>query len=114
MKFIAAMKEVGLNFENKETGIRNYHWLATKSGYHLSVQCSKIHYSSPREMLNLECYENFEIAIMDEAGSFAYPAILDDFSRSLDLKSHFDGSIFIFVPKDLVEDLYTFLNGGNL
>lgn len=112
MKFIAAMNEAGISYESKELDMRNYHWILSKSGYFLSVQCSKFHYCYPRETLDLECYEDFEIAIIDKTGNFAYPPMLEDFNRNIELKERFEGSVFPYVPKDLVEDLYNFMNKG--
>ena len=107
--FIQELLKTRTLFENKEMDIRNFDKLETKSGYGMSIQCSKYHYCTPRETTGIEKYESFELAIFSEH-NFVYPEILKDFPRKNELDECYEGQVFGYVPKDLVEDLYNFLN----
>lgn len=104
------MKEmIKLGGRNRSYGFRIFPHILTKKGYMLSIQCSEFHYCSPREILALDAYSKFEVAIIKQ-GEFVYPTELNDFSRKQELDECFEGSVFGYVPKDLVEDLFNFLN----
>lgn len=107
MKFIEAMLEKGV--VNEAYWTRVFRKIPTKSGYKLSVQASETHYCSPKETIALNLYDKFELAITLNS-EFVYPDILNNFKRNKELYSYYDGTIFSYVPKDLIEDLYNYLN----
>ena len=107
--FIKVLSETIILLENKEMHIRIFDKIKTKSGYGLSIQCSEYHYCTPRETINVEKYDSFELAIF-RGHNFVYPKILDNFPRKNELDECYKGEVFGYVPKDLVEDLYNFLN----
>lgn len=107
--FIKAMLKTKINYRNDELGMRIYNHIKTISGYELSIQCSEHHYCTPRKLNGLNSYDEFEIAIFKE-GDFVYPSVLNDFPRKKELDICYEGTVFGYVPKDLVEDLYNYLN----
>lgn len=107
--FIKAMLKAKVAYTAPEMGMRIYNHLDTKAGYKLSVQASENHYCTPRELVGLKYYEEYEIAIMKN-GDFIYPDELKSFPRKDELDECHEGTIFAYVPVDLVEDLYNFLN----
>ena len=107
--FMQALSKTITLFENKEMDIRNFDKIETKSGYDLSIQCSRHHYCTPRKTIDIENYDSFELAIF-RGRSFVYPKILDNFPRKNELDECYEGQVFGYVPKDLLEDLYNFLN----
>ena len=53
---------------------------------------------------------NFEYIKDNE---FIYPNILENFHRKDESDECYEGTVFGYVPKDLVEDLYNYLNNFN-
>lgn len=89
------------------------------NGYNLSIQASFNHYCEPRETLNkLDLYSRYELAILNHVGEF-YNLNNDDtlkkFDRWTELLERVDGNInsdcvvFGYVPIDLLNDLYLYL-----
>lgn len=109
LNFIKEMLKEEPEYINDLIGMRICKHLPTKSGYSLSVQCSETHYCIPRKLTDIDLYEAYEFAIFME-NEFVYPSNLVNFSRKDELEECYDGSIFSYVPKDLVEDLYNYLN----
>lgn len=111
MNFMLEMHRVGEEYRNEEMGTRMFKKLKTIAGYDLSVQCSRYHYCMPRETIDIELYDMFELAIFWQ-GEFIYPSILENFPRKNELDECYEGQIFGYVPSDLVEDLYKYLNNN--
>lgn len=109
LNFIKAMLKSKVHYKKEEIGIRIFNHIVLDNGYRVSIQCSEYHYCTPRKLDELNSYDTFEVAILLE-GEFVYPSVLENFSRKKELDEYFDGSIFGYVPKDLVEDLYNYLN----
>lgn len=109
LNFIKAMLKAKPYYRNDELGIRNYNHIDTSSGYKMSIQCSEYHYCMPRKLNGLKSYDAFELAILSE-NDFVYPSILNSFNRKKELDECYEGTVFGYVPKDLVEDLYNYLN----
>ena len=81
--------------------------------YKLSVQASKGHYCHPRETMNINFYSSYEMAIITEQGNFLdihKSSTIRKFPRYSELLGYYDGSIFVYLPTDLLNDLYLFLN----
>lgn len=109
LNFIKAMLKAKPKYRNDLIGMRIYNKIPTESGYNLSIQCSESHYCIPRKLLGLNSYNAFEVAIFWQ-GNFTYPSELNDFPRKIELDECYEGTVFGYVPKDLVEDLYNYLN----
>lgn len=109
LNFIKAMLKVKPKYKNENIGMRIYNRVPTEKGYDLSIQCSEGHYCTPRKLLGLNSYDTFEVAILWQ-GNFIYPSELNNFPRKSELDECYEGTVFGYVPKDLVEDLYNYLN----
>ena len=110
--FIKAMLKAKVSYKYEDFGMRIFNHIDTKSGYKISVQCSEHHYCTPRKLMGIKYYEEFELAIMKE-DRFTYPSILDNFHRKSELDECYEGTVFGYVPRDLVEDLFNYLNNFN-
>lgn len=110
--FIKAMLKSDVKCESEKMGVRVLNYIDTNSGYKLSIQCSEHHYCTPRKFLGIKYYDKFELAIFED-DEFAYPNILEKFHRKDELDECYEGTVFGYVPKDLVEDLYNYLNNFN-
>lgn len=106
--FLKEMIKVKPNIRT-EHGLRIYNHIETKSSYRISVQCSKYHYCTPRKTIGITKYKTYEVAIMGGCG-FTHPRVLKYFHRKEELDRCYEGTVFSDVPKDLLEDLYNFLN----
>lgn len=109
LNFIKAMLKAKVHYKDETAGIRIFKRVSTESGYELSIQCSEFHYCTPRRLNGLNSYDTFEVAIFWQ-GNFTYPSELDNFPRKKELDECYEGTVFGYVPKDLVEDLYNYLN----
>lgn len=109
LNFIKAMLKASIQSKHETLGIRIFNGVPTELGYHMSIQCSEHHYCSPRKLIGLNSYDTFEVAIFLE-NKFVYPSELENFSRKKELDEYYEGTVFGNVPKDLVEDLYNYLN----
>lgn len=87
--------------------------------YKLSIQGSTGHYCSPRETIHPSRYYTMELAIFRLKGGFlkvSKSSILRKFERYDELCERADGPmsgttvVFGYVPIDLIEDLYQYLN----
>lgn len=107
--FIKAMLKEGYNFKKIETGGRIYNHIQTKSGYNLSIQCSTFHYCEPNKLIAIQNYKTYEIAIIKN-NEFIQPN-LEDFKH--DMEEYNCGGVYGYVPKQIVEDLYNYLNKEN-
>lgn len=82
--------------------------------YRLSIQASKNHYCTPREIFSsYDFYESFEMMVLKKDGKsiqFKKSSKFRNFPRYRELLRFYDGNgIFGFVPKDIIEDLITYL-----
>ena len=85
-------------------------WIAVNDEYCLSVQCGIGKYSIPRENVDLEEYTHFELAFIYEGLlSDGHCKLLEGFRRKEELQKYQEGTIYPYVPKDLIEDLYKYL-----
>lgn len=75
---------------------------------YFSIQASWGHYCTPRStLLDLEEYTHWEVAFFEEGGSFLpIESILPNFPSLAEIEHYFEGSVYPYVPKDLVEELY--------
>ena len=93
---------------------------AVKAGkYKMSVQGSTTHYCSPRTTLPVEDYALMELALFNKRGwlHIKRSKTLKAFPRYNELLERADGvnssaPVFGYVPVDLLNDLYIYLNGA--
>ena len=85
-------------------------WISINDEYCLSIQCGEGKYSIPRKNIDLTEYTHFEIAFIYEGSlSNRHDELLKGFSRKEELQEYQEGTIYTYVPKDLIEDLYKYL-----
>lgn len=113
------LKELNVSFEEVFEGLANlYHedlpngiricsWIPINKNYHLSVQASALHYSTPRAFVPLEDYSAFEVALIHKGELSSFKKVLKKFPRKDEL--NMDESVLGYVPKDLVNDIYLYL-----
>ena len=91
-------------------GFRFCEWIEINDEYYLSIQCGEGKYSIPRINVDLDQYTHFEIAFIYEGElSDMNNDILKGFKRKEELQEYQEGTVYPFVPKDLIEDLYKHL-----
>lgn len=87
--------------------------LIRTSEYALSVQASEYTYCTPRRNLDdLTDYTHMEMAVMySDNNGYDYDFVdasrhFLDFPRRDELEQFFEGSVYAYVPVDLIEDLF--------
>ena len=84
-------------------------WIEIKDDYCLSVQCGVGKYSIPRENVDLGQYTHFELAFIYKGTlSNRHDELLKGFNRKEDLQEYKEGTVYMYVPKDLIDDLYNY------
>jgi hypothetical protein len=77
-------------------------WISIQAGYGL--------YSTPQQTFkDLDNYSHWEFAIFNGEGFISVKDILPDFPSLAELDLYFGGSVYAYVPTDLVEELYLVL-----
>lgn len=77
----------------------------------LSVQASEYHYCHPRQTIELENYESYEIAMLNVVTGdfidicFEHP----NFPYCEELSSCYEGTVYAYVPIEIVAELYDYL-----
>ena len=85
-------------------------WISINDEYCLSIQCGKGKYSIPRDTVDLREYTHFEIVfIYGGRLSTGHDKLLEGFNRKEELQEYREDTIYSYVPKDLIEDLYAYL-----
>jgi hypothetical protein len=76
----------------------------------LSIQASAAHYCRPRTTMDyLNEYSHMEIALMDENQDFVtITEVCPEFASLTEIESYCDGSIYAYVPVDLVDELFQY------
>jgi hypothetical protein len=86
---------------------RQFDPIKLKNDLWLSIQASYAHYSRPRETFdNLEDYTHWEMALFTKEEFICVSQVVPDFNSLAELELYFEGSVYPYVPKDLVEELY--------
>lgn len=93
---------------------------AIKAGkYKMSIQGSTRHYCSPRMTLPIEDYDRMELALFNknEWLHITRSSVLKSFPRYDELlerayRVNSAAPVFGYVPVDLINDLYIYLNGA--
>ncbi len=110
-KLREVMKKTG---NNAGEGIRMFERINVGSSIELSVQASYTHYCTPRKTINIKDYTAMELAIMRKKTFLNIFDISDDPVLVTKLRKHFDGSIYSYVPVEIIEDLYQALKRGEI
>ena len=85
-------------------------WININDEYCLSIQCGEGKYSIPRGNVDLGEYTHFEIAFIYEGLlTDENSELLEGFNRKEELQEYQEGTVYPYVPKDLIEDLYKYL-----
>ena len=110
-----------LQKQEKAFSTEDYRMLkAVKAGsYFLSIQGSNTHYCTPRQSLPVDIYSSMELAIINKKGSLVSinrSNLIRKFSRYSELVErayslNSKATVYGYVPVDLINDLYCFLNG---
>ena len=107
-QFIEVMNQIRTT--NQHEQFRLFPHLPTASGIWMSIQGSTFHYCEPRETLaDLNEYHAFEVALFGESKRMIHQR-LAQFPRKDELGEIEGDLVFPYLPKDLVEDLYRWLN----
>jgi hypothetical protein len=78
-----------------------------KDDISLSIQASYGHYCTPRLTLSdLNDYSSMEFALIKEGEFIQVKDILPNFSALEEIEEYFDGSVYGYVPVNLIEELY--------
>ena len=75
--------------------------------FHLSIQASGCHYCTPRVTMAYKYYEAFEVAICQGDKMISAKELFSENDElAVELDKYFGGSVFGYVPSELVERLY--------
>lgn len=108
MEFIEKLKNNGLFYENHNLKIRVFNPIKLKNDYEFSIQGSANHYCYPKDTIDIENYDSYELAFLLQ-NNFAEPKELKNFKRYDELQKYkSECSYYEFVPKEFVEELYLF------
>ena len=89
-------------------GMRCCKWIRINDELALSIQASNIHYCIPRKLIELDKYTHFEMAIIINNTISYDTSVLKGFSKYNELMEYYQGGIFAYVDKELLEELYTY------
>lgn len=96
-------------FNSKDImGFRTCKWLRINDELSLSIQASNMHYCTPRVFTDLDKYTHFEMAIILNDKLNYNPAPLKDFYKFDKLMEYYEGGVFAYVDKELLEELYIY------
>lgn len=78
---------------------------------YISIQASGAHRCTPqRTTHDLESYSHWEFAFIIDERFVRATDVFPEFASLAELELYFQGSAYLYVPKDLVEELYLALN----
>jgi hypothetical protein len=109
-KFIKELKErdFGERMDSHLSEYRQFEPIRIHDNLWFSIQASYAHYSTPRTTYreDLEIYTHWEIALFDKDEFRSVSDVMPDFPALAEMELYFEGSVYPYVPKDLVEELY--------
>ncbi|MGG2024239.1 hypothetical protein AB1282_00375 [Gottfriedia sp. S16(2024)] len=93
---------------DEDTTFRMFKGIKINDNLWLSIQASYGHYCTPRKTLkNIEDYTNMEFALMNGEREFvSLTDILPTFSKLDEINECFEGSVYCYVPVDLIDELF--------
>ncbi|MGM0846934.1 MAG: hypothetical protein ACQEUT_18400 [Bacillota bacterium] len=100
------LRKENLPFFRSGMGMQSFNGIEVSGGVRLSIQASFYHYSTPRATLPVGVYTAMEMAIIKD-GRFASASEVSSNPELFgQLDEYFDGSVFGYVPVELIEQLY--------
>lgn len=100
-------EEYSMRRDDNKLKYRQFEPIKLTNDLWLSIQASYAHYSRPRETFNdLEEYTHWEMAIFTKEDFISASQVVPDFDSLAELELYFEGSVYPYVPKDLIEELY--------
>jgi hypothetical protein len=94
-------------YVDRKSMVRVFEPIRLNANLWLSIQASYAHYCTPREtILDLEGYSHWEIALFDKDNFVSVTSVLPEFLSLAEIELYFEGQVYPYVPKDLVEELY--------
>ena len=118
MEFFDELIEDSNSEKMREIGVFGYEetprtFLHIESGdIRLSVQASCVHYCHPRiTSMYLEDYSSMEFAMIKGDSFTSVEEIFPDSDLQEKLEPYFDGTVYGFVPVELINKLYLALKG---
>lgn len=115
MKFFGALKEQDFGMDRVHNGhtYRQFAGIMINDNLWLSIQASFAHYSRPRETLtDLNKYSHWEVAVFDREEFLRVSDVLPHFPSSVEMELYYDGSVYPYVPADLVEEVFLAFTEG--
>lgn len=116
MEFLKHLKNI---YNNKDLenvylvcGLTNYdlpqksNGIVFNNNMYLSVQGSFGHYCTPRKTLPYDKYTRMEFALVDASDNFKD---VKDYLDTTEYDEYFDGSVYGYVPIEMIEKLYQVL-----
>ncbi|MCA1021586.1 hypothetical protein [Halobacillus litoralis] len=87
-------------------GFRMLQGIKLGNGVHLSVQASSNHYCSPRKTIDLTDYDEMELAVFKDNQFASVTDVIDNNPLAQKFEEHYEGTVYGFVPVELIEELY--------
>lgn len=99
-----------MNVKAEVDNFRLYNKINFNNCVELSVQASYGHYCNPRKTTHLNEYNNMELAILKNDEFVTISDVTNDKCLIERLNSCFEGTVYGFVPIELIEELYLTLS----
>lgn len=104
-----ALKETPMSSSYDNGGFRVFEPIQIGDVY-ISIQASYGHYCSPRKTLeNLNDYTSMEVALIRDDHFVSISEVIDEQFLSDKLSEHFEGTVYSYVPVELIEEVYLYL-----
>lgn len=87
---------------------------SSKSNIELSIQASYQHYCTPKKTVDIEDYTTMELAIMRKKTFLNIFDLCDDPVLVTKLRRCYEGSIYGFVPVEIIEEVYQGIKQGEI
>lgn len=91
----------------EDVGFRLFNGIPINENIHLSIQASYGHYCTPRKTLPLEQYTAMELAIFKNGEFVNVEEVVRDNTELVNkLNEYYVGTVYTYVPVELIEKLY--------
>ncbi len=114
MNFIEYLKENNdLDLYTHPSCLRPLNHILVKKGIRFSIQAGYGMYCTPRKTLvDLTGYTSMEFALIDGDDFVSVESAFPNYPRLGELEPYFEGSVYAYVPVELIEDLYFHIREG--